>query len=160
MRLVILQKYHTLPASGHWGSTKTTDLVKRRYYWPSMHQDIKHFIASCETCQRHRVSNKPQPGLLRPLPIPSGRFENICIDFFELFPSSKKVDQVMIVVGRLTKLTALIPCLKTSTAEQVGELIIQYWYCRGFGFAENDYIRSRWEIYIASLAPHVPGTRY
>ena len=42
--------YHDSTASGHPGYEKTLELIQRLYWWPTMKQDIKEYVESCETC--------------------------------------------------------------------------------------------------------------
>jgi hypothetical protein len=41
LRLRILRSHHDLPAAGHPGRAKTFDLIKRRYFWPSLRRDVE-----------------------------------------------------------------------------------------------------------------------
>jgi hypothetical protein len=36
LRLRLLQSHHNVPAAGHPGHAKTFDLLRRRYYWPTL----------------------------------------------------------------------------------------------------------------------------
>ena len=38
-RAEVLKEYHDSPLAGHPGSTKTVDLVRRRYWWPNIFAD-------------------------------------------------------------------------------------------------------------------------
>ena len=33
-------------------SRKTTDLVKRDFYWPTLEQDVAEYVRTCDDCQR------------------------------------------------------------------------------------------------------------
>ena len=42
----ILSELHHSPLSGHIGSAKTIELVKRQFYWPNMDKEIKNYVQS------------------------------------------------------------------------------------------------------------------
>jgi hypothetical protein len=49
--LHIIQSHRDIPAARHPGRAKTFDLIKRRYYWPSLRKDVECYVANCHTCQ-------------------------------------------------------------------------------------------------------------
>jgi Integrase zinc binding domain len=48
-KLEILKKEHDEAA--HLGFYKTFGRVRLRYYWPRMSQEIRKYVAQCETCK-------------------------------------------------------------------------------------------------------------
>ena len=52
MRSQILKQYHTHNISVHMATDRLTDLLKSRFYWTGMDQDIKQFVKTCDLCQR------------------------------------------------------------------------------------------------------------
>ena len=41
LRTDLIKQHHDIPAAGHGGTAKTTELVQRKYYWPHMRDLIK-----------------------------------------------------------------------------------------------------------------------
>jgi hypothetical protein len=41
LRLRIIQSNHDVPATGHPGRAKTFDLIRRRYFWPTLRKDVE-----------------------------------------------------------------------------------------------------------------------
>jgi hypothetical protein len=68
LQLKIIQGRHDSPLGGHFGITKTYDLISCDFIWDNMQKDIKKFVASCETCQRNKNQRHLPYGLLMPLP--------------------------------------------------------------------------------------------
>ena len=66
-RTKVLQKCHEDPLAGHFGVTKTLELILRGYWWP---QPWK-FSKTCDTCAQFKVTHHKPYGLLHPLPIPN-----------------------------------------------------------------------------------------
>ena len=51
-RKTVLELAHDIPMAGHQGRDKTQQRILRRFYWPSVFQDIDNFCKSCRICQR------------------------------------------------------------------------------------------------------------
>lgn len=49
---------------------------------------MRDFINKCDVCQRHKYDVSAYPGLLQPLPIPDGVWNDVCLDFIEGLPKS------------------------------------------------------------------------
>ena len=47
----VLWMMHNHPTAGHFGTEKTYEKIKERFYWKGMLQDIKQYIKYCDTCQ-------------------------------------------------------------------------------------------------------------
>ena len=70
LRSAVMSELHDARCSGHLGIKRTSDLVKRDFYWPSLESDVTDFVRSCDECQRNKPSNQRSAGLLQPLEIP------------------------------------------------------------------------------------------
>jgi len=67
----------------YFGINKTTDLVSRNYWWPSMHKDIKKYVRSCNVCCASKVSRHNPYGLLKSLPFGNIiRINNLWLFYF------------------------------------------------------------------------------
>ena len=80
-RADILRRLH-LP---HQGETKTLALATQLYYWPSMKNDIRSLVRSCQACMTLRPSNQKEP-----LTLPSGSsaatapMSHVGVDLYDL----------------------------------------------------------------------------
>ena len=70
LKSAVMSKLHDAHCSGHSGIKRTSDLVKRDFYWPSLESDVAEFVRSCDACQCNKPSNQRSVGLLQPLEIP------------------------------------------------------------------------------------------
>ena len=43
----MLKELHDTPSGGHLGSAKTIELANRHFFWPNMHEEIRHYISTC-----------------------------------------------------------------------------------------------------------------
>ena len=86
---------------------------------------IATFIAECDTCQRQKAKNIAQPGLLQPLPIPQGKWQDIAMDFIADLPPSASFDSIWVVIDRLTKYAHFIPVNTSYTAPRLAKIYLQ-----------------------------------
>ena len=59
---------------------KTKKRLEQHFYWPSMSEDIKLYIRTCDVCQRLGKGGKPAPAPLHNLPVIAEPFSRIAID--------------------------------------------------------------------------------
>jgi hypothetical protein len=83
-----LKECHDGPLAGHGGAKRTTTFLKKSYYWPNLKDNVEEYVKTCLTCQQNQTLNKKQAGLLHPLPIPEGSWENVSMDFMVSLPRS------------------------------------------------------------------------
>ena len=76
--------------SGHPGTRKVYNQIKRKYFWPNMYQDIQQFIKSCHSCQLVKTASHSTFGKLQPLPTPEHPLELISMDTMVLGSSAAK----------------------------------------------------------------------
>ena len=60
----ILRELHASALGGHLGRRKLDELVKKRFFWPSISRDVRKFCSECDVCQRSKVVTLAPIGLL------------------------------------------------------------------------------------------------
>lgn len=59
---------------GHFGATKSYDVLRDSFYWPNMRRDLEQaYIPGCVECQRNKAPTSKPAGPLHSLPVPDGR---------------------------------------------------------------------------------------
>ena len=130
LRQDILSEYHDPAHAGHLGGAKLQAAVQRTCWWPGLQKSVEEFVASCDECQRNKVSNKAYAGQLQPLPVPAHNFAEVSMDFVVDLPKSMTGNNsIFVVVCRRSKLVRFIPTTKNVTAPQVAKLFIKEIYC-------------------------------
>jgi hypothetical protein len=74
----------------HPGSNKMYHDLRSLYWWTRMKREIAKYISECDTCQRIKASHWKVAGPLQPLPIPSWKWEDICMDFIVGLPNTSR----------------------------------------------------------------------
>lgn len=121
----ILMECHDAFYSGHMGITKTLKQVETRFWWPSLRDDVKKYVNSCDVCQRSKASTTRIAGLLQPLEIPEKKWECVSLDFITgLTPTTQGHDAILVCVDKLSKMAHFIATVTTVTAEETSRLFI------------------------------------
>ena len=105
----IITALHSSAVGGHSGQRATYQRVKRMFYWKGLKQQVETFIQQCAVCQHAKHLNTKPAGLLQPLPIPQGVWQDLSLDFVEGLPKSDGFSVILVVVDRLTKYAHFFP---------------------------------------------------
>ena len=107
----ILKENHDSVDVGHPGQHRMVELLKRTYWWPGLKEDVKRYVQGCFKCQQNKVQHQRKAGELHPLEIPQGLWQEISIDIIGPLPKSNRMDIIVVIVDRFTKMI----CLKATT---------------------------------------------
>ena len=86
---------HTSLTSGQPGETRTFQLLSGRYWWENMRLDIHRFVSSCTVCSMCETPHTLPAGKLLPLPVPSGPWSHIAVDFVTDLPDSQQQSSLL-----------------------------------------------------------------
>src|SRR5260221_5105876 len=121
-----IRNHHDHPTAGHFGETKTTELICCNYHWPGMRHMVGAYIRSCTSCTRTKATCHKPYGLLKQLPIPSQPWESISMDFIKQLPTSEGFTAILVIVDRLTKQSLFIPTHNTVDTPQLARLFLTH----------------------------------
>ena len=124
-RTRVLQNCHDDPLAGHFGVTKTLELLSRGFWWPQPWKFVKEFIKTCDVCARSKTPHHRPYGLLHPLPIPSRPWVSLSMDFITDLPLVGGYDTVLVIVDRFSKMAHFVPCSKTISGEETTDLFLK-----------------------------------
>ena len=106
---------------------KTTELILRDFYWPTVQADVATYVSMYEECQRNKPSNQRPAGLLQPLEVPGHRWERISMDFVTHLPKTKSgYDALLVMVDYVTKMMILRPTYSVATAVDTARLFVDF----------------------------------
>ncbi|KAJ9522904.1 hypothetical protein QJQ45_023691 [Haematococcus lacustris] len=125
LREYILHEMHDAAYAGHVGITKTLERLSRVFYWDTMRSDVRHYVTTCDACQRDKSSTLKPGGLLNPLSIPDYRWESVSMDLITKLPSaSHGFDAICVFVDRLSKMVHFVPCKESINAKGFARLFV------------------------------------
>ena len=84
----VMNDFHTLPFAGHPGQTKTISLIKTRFFWPNMRNDIIKFCTECPSCNQRKTSPHLRKAPLQNFPEILEPFERTGMDIVGPFVTS------------------------------------------------------------------------
>jgi hypothetical protein len=118
-----IHHHHDKVWTGHQRITRTQDLIKLRYYWPSLNKDIENFVSKCHSCARHK-SGRVVPAPLGPLPEINGPFEFTSIDICGPYPVTARGNRYLLTfIDRFIRFPEAIP-IPRQDAETVARAVI------------------------------------
>ena len=124
LRTKLIAAFHSTPIGGHSGILPTYHKVKHHFHWKGMKQDVEDFVKQCSICQQAKHEHSHPAGLLHPLLIPHGAWQDISLDFVEGLPSSEGSNTILVVVDRFTKYAHFLALNHPFTAQQVAKLLL------------------------------------
>ena len=115
-----------------------------------MKQDIKQYVKGCASCQANKNNNQPlKLAMILITPEHILPFQTVSMDFITKLPQAGgKYDTILMITDHdCSKAAIFIPCWETITAEGVATLYMKWVFPR-FGIPQENYLRSRYKIYI------------
>lgn len=120
----LIAAFHSSAIGGHSGVNATYNRLKRLFMWKGMKTDVDNYVKQCVVCQHAEHSHSHPDGLLQPLPVPVGVWQDISMDFIEGLPKSEGYNVILVVVDRLTKFAHFIPLKHPYTTQIVAQLFM------------------------------------
>jgi hypothetical protein len=153
VREELIKLHHDDPLAGHFGVEKTQDLIKRKYYWRELDEDVKEYLEVCEICQRTKARRHRPYGEMQALPRPDQPWREITMDFITGLPPSKKgskvSDAILVVVDRYSKMARYIPTVVTLDASELLDILTEEVFLR-YGFPSG-IVTDRGSLFTSSF---------
>ena len=92
---------------GHLGRDRTLDLVRQRFYWPSLSKDVEDYLRNCERCVK-RKARDPLPAPLVPINV-SEPMELLAMHFLSLETGKGGYENILVVTDAFTKFSWVFP---------------------------------------------------
>lgn len=105
--------------SGHEGSQKTMERIRRNFYWRGWKKSVQEFVSTCQICQKDKWETLQPAGLMQPLSVPTKIWADISMDFVEALPKVSGKTVILVVVDRFSKYVHSIAISHPYTAVSV-----------------------------------------
>lgn len=131
-QIVVLLKYpesllelsHLVSRSGHLSINKIKAQLLSKYYWPSCFNDVRHFVRSCDVCQRMGRSNETRKATMTAVPIITEPFRRVVTDLVGPLPATKEgLKYLLTMVCPATKFPEAEPLSGPTSVEVVDALL-------------------------------------
>lgn len=114
---------------GHLGRDRTVELVRSRFYWPSMTDYVQEYVRKCLPCVRrksHIPDRAPLVSIQTTQPL-----ELLCIDFLSLEPSKGGIENVLVMTDHFTRYAHAVPT-RNQTAKTTAQVLYSFFLHYGF----------------------------
>ena len=117
------------PLISHLWVNKTKELIGRKYYWPSLINDIKSYIKKCDVYWALKSAKHKPYGNFPSLPTTTHRWTDLLIDFVTWLPiltdwKGDNYNFIQVIVNWLTKIVYYKPVQVTINALGLAEVIL------------------------------------
>ena len=119
-RSIILKQLHD--DLGHQGRDRTLSLVRSRFYWPGLENDVEEKIKNCGRCIRRKTPVKPSAELIN---ITSSQpMELLCIYFLSLERSKGGHEHNLVVTDHFTRYAQAFPT-RNQSAKTTAKILFE-----------------------------------
>ncbi|KAF0702187.1 hypothetical protein AaE_016071, partial [Aphanomyces astaci] len=95
--------------------------IAQWYYWVGLEDDVKLYVATCETCARYKTSSAKANGKMIPIKSPDECWHTVSIDRVTGLPVSNGKDAIMTCVDKTSKRPKYCATTSTVDAPQVAK---------------------------------------
>ncbi len=120
--------YHDSLMASHQGFDRTYHLIRLKYFWKKMYNEIKQYVASCKECQTNKNNAHSRKAPLKPLPC-DGIFQRIHIDLYGPLPKVNGYKYVLVIVDAFSKWVETFP-VKTLSGAEIAKILYSEHICR------------------------------
>ena len=117
---------------GHQGILRTLSLLRERFYWPGMQEEVTQYVMRCSRCLRRKTP--PQVAPLQPILV-TQPLELVHMDYLSLEPSKGNIENVLVITDHFTRYALAYPS-KTQTAHATARILWDNFICH-YGFPEK-----------------------
>ncbi len=118
---------------GHPGRERTLSLLKDRFYWAGMTNDVEEWVKSCGRCVRFKTQGMhiaPLVSIQTTQPL-----ELVCMDFLQLDMAKGGFQYVLVITDHFTRYAQAIPT-RNMSAKTTAEVIMNH-LVRHYGFPKR-----------------------
>ena len=128
MRSEFFFQLHGSILGGHLGRTRTIESVRRKFYWPRYHADLKLWVKKCQICSEAKSVKQQHPRLPLKQKGAAAPFDVVSIDILTLTKTKDGNKYILMVIDSFSKWVEAYP-LAEHSAPSVAKLLASRWMC-------------------------------
>jgi hypothetical protein len=129
MRTRLFQMVHDENIISHMGRRKTLHALSHFCYWFRMHDDVRFWIRTCDSCQRRKPPH-PVPKAPMKIYLPGEPGQRIAMDVCgPLKETAAGNKYVLVISDYFSKYTEAYP-MKDQTAETIANIVVKEWFVK------------------------------
>lgn len=125
-QLVLPSEFHSMVLKamhddfGHLGIDRTLDMIRNRFFWPKMSEEVERYIKNCGKCVIHKSLVKKAAPLHQIV-------SNGPMDLLSMEPDSKGFSNVLIVTDHFTRYSQAFPT-RSQKAHEVARVLVDKYF--------------------------------
>ena len=133
LRPQVLSVAHDALLAGHCGVRKTLMRVQNRFWWPGVSSDVRHFVQTCDVCQKVYPKGRVPDVPLSQMPLIEEPFHRVAIDIVgPLSPMSEEKHRfILTIVDVATRFPEAVP-MRSIDSVSVAEALFTVFSRLGF----------------------------
>lgn len=120
--------FNNIHGLSHPGIRSTRRLLTKKFVWPSINNDCKNWVKTCQVCQSAKVNRKTK-SKIGVFPQETERFATIHMDIVGPLPPSEGFQYMLTIIDRFTRWMEVMP-LRGITSEEVCGSFMDGWVSR------------------------------
>jgi hypothetical protein len=100
------------------------DKLAKKYFWPTMREDVEAYCKACEVCQEVKSPNRPGRQSLRSIAV-NGVFERIAMDILGPLPMTYQGNKYVLVIQEYLTKWPVVVALSDQTANTVAKALVE-----------------------------------
>lgn len=106
----VLALQHDGLMSGHYGTKRTFDRIRDRFFWPTMYADTEKWVKSCEDCNSKKTPARRASIPIQEMTVPNRPFEQVSMDFTGPYPKTTRGNaSILVITDRFSKWVEAYP---------------------------------------------------
>ena len=114
---------------GHLGRDRTLQLLRARFFWPKMAEEVKLKVRNCPACVKRKTQRTDRAPLVNI--VTSQPMELVSIDYLSLEASKGGIENILVITDHFTRLAHAVPT-PNQTARTTAKVLYGFFMDYGF----------------------------
>lgn len=126
LKLEVMFLCHDNACVTHPGLSRTLSKIRKAFYWPGYFQDVKNYVASCNSCVARRGFKPNQKAPLQHIPVAERPFQKVAIDAVGPLVVSRNGNKwILVLSDYFTRWPEAYP-VENITSKTVAKILVDF----------------------------------